>query len=90
MPAKVRDVRQMLVGKLRAEEIEGSKHQKYRIIENEMLVARTVLSRSYGEVSNTILGQIGVQLGVNRHQMRGLLDCSWSRDDYIAHVLKTD
>ncbi len=87
MPVKVRDVRQMLVGKLRAEESEGSKHQKYRIVENDMLVANTVLSRSYAEIDDRLLGKIGGQLGVDRQQMRRLLDCTWSRDDYLAHMM---
>lgn len=84
MPAKVKDVRQMLVGKLQANESEGKGHMKFNIVQGDQLVARTVLSRSYTEISDKLLGDIGRQLGVKRSQMNQLLECTWSRDDYIS------
>lgn len=89
MPAKVTDVHAMLTGKLQAEVTEGSNHTKYKIVHDGWVIASTVLSRSYREIPENLLGQIArKQLLVNRSQMRLLLDCPWKREDYIAHRLQ--
>lgn len=90
MPAKVRDVRRMLVGKLQANENEGAKHTKYLIVQGDTLVATTALSRSYAEIDNSLLRAICRQLSINQEQMDLLMQCPWSRDDYIRHVLGAD
>lgn len=90
MPAKVRDLRRMLVGKLQAKKSERSNHEWYQVIEEGTLVANLPLSRGADELDDSMIGRICRQLHVNRKQMRDLLECPWSRDDYIAHVLKTD
>ena len=86
MPVKVRDMRRMLVRKLQADEKEGSKHIKYRISNEGKLLATTALSRSYDEIDNSLLSSIGKQLFVDMEQLNSLLDCSFSRDDYVTHV----
>ncbi len=87
MRTRVRDLRRMYVGKLGAVEEEGSKHTKYRIYHGEMLLATTVLSRSYNEVDDTLLARIAGQLSVSPSQLRLLLACPMSQDDYVKHVL---
>jgi hypothetical protein len=78
----------MLVGKLEATEREGSKHTNFEILDGEVLVARTVLSRSYGEVDDSLLSQIARQLHVKRDQLNKLIECTWSRRDYLDYVLE--
>lgn len=87
MPAKVRDIRKMLVGKLQAEEREGSKHIKYKISHGNKLLATTALSRSYDEIDNSLLSSICKDLFVNKEQMALLLECPWRREDYVQHRL---
>lgn len=87
MPAKVRDMHRMLVGKLEADEREGAKHIKYRIAENGKLLATTALSRSYDEIDNSLLSAICKDLDVSKAQMNLLLQCPWSREDYVRHRL---
>jgi len=87
MPAKIRDMRKMLVGKLRANEEQGTKHMKYNVVEGETLLGTTRLSRSYDEIDNSLLSAISKQLNVNSGQMARLLDCTWSREDYVQHCL---
>jgi len=87
MPAKVRDMRRMLTQKLQAVESPGSGHNKYLIIHEGTLVARTVLSRSYTEIDDSLLSAIARQLLINTNQLRHLMDCSLSREEYFAVVL---
>jgi len=86
MPAKVRDMRKMLVGKLRALEIERGKHEWYQVFEEGNLVANLPLSRGARELHDNLLGSICHQLHVSRRQLDDLLECRWSREDYITHV----
>lgn len=86
MPAKHADLHKMLTGKLKAEVTEGSSHTKYKIVEDGRVVASTILSRNHQEVSDNLLSQIaGRQLFVSNKQMRLLLDCPMTREEYIAH-----
>jgi hypothetical protein len=88
MPAKIRDIDRMLCRKLKASVEEGTRHTKYRILaDDETLLATTQLSRSYTEIDNTLLGPIGRQLSVSIPQLRLLIDCTWTREQYIWHVL---
>lgn len=87
MPAKVNDVHRMLVNKLDAKWTEGGGHTKYKIIEGDTLVANTVLSRSISEMDESLLNKISRQLSVRRQQFGLLLQCTWSRQDYINSVL---
>lgn len=89
MPAKVRDMKRMLTGKLGAEEKEGGKHIKYKIAHEGKLLATTALSRGHDEIDNSLLREICKDLYVNRDQMDGLIQCPMSRDDYIRHRLNT-
>ncbi len=85
MPAKHADLHKMLTGKLKAEIVDGGKHRRYRIYEDGRFVASTMLSRNQQEVSDTLLGQMARQLFVNNKQMRLLLDCPMTREEYITH-----
>lgn len=87
MPAKARDVRRMLVGKLHAVKSERSNHEWYQVVEEGTLIANLPLSRGADELDDRLLSSISRQLHVNRKQMRNLLDCPWSWEDYITHVI---
>lgn len=77
----------MLVGKLQAEEIDGSNHVKYKIRYEGRLVANTVLSRSYAELSRGMESKIASQLHVSNQQFYELIRCTMSREEYIRHLL---
>ena len=88
MPAKIKDLDRMLSRKLGAQVEEGSKHTKYKIVHDGILISSTALSRSYTEVSNKLLSKIArSDLRVSRSQLQLLLDCPWSYEDYIQHVV---
>ena len=48
------------------------------------VITRT--KRSHGSGDLPAADQIRQQLKVNEQQMRGLVDCSFSRDDYVQHL----
>ena len=86
MPIPIRDLRRMYVGKLEANEEEGSGHTNYWIYHAGRLLAYTKLSRSYSEVSDHLLSRIVKQLHITRSQLKLLLDCPMSYEDYVQHV----
>jgi hypothetical protein len=87
MPAKISELHRMLANKLQAEWNEGGGHTKYRIIEGDTLIANTVLSRSVTEIDDSLLAKICRQLSVRRQELDHLLRCTWTREQYIRHVI---
>jgi hypothetical protein len=87
MPVKVAALERMLCGKLAAAAVEGSKHTQYVVWHEGQKIAFTILSRSYAEIDESLVSAIARQLHVNRRQLQLLIDCPWSRDTYITHVL---
>jgi hypothetical protein len=87
MPMRVRDLQRMYVGKLEAVEEEGSGHTKYRIYHGDRLLAHTVLSRSHGELDDSMVAKIARQLSVTRVQLNRLVECPMSFEEYAQHVL---
>ncbi len=73
--------------KLRAVVEEGARHTKYFVYYGDTLLAPTVLSRSYPQLDDSLLARLARELYVSSPQLRLLLDCPWSYDEYVAHVL---
>jgi len=88
MPAKVKDIDKMLLGKLEATSKEGTNHTKYFVQHEDTLLGSTVLSRSYREVDDSMLSAIAKQLHIKKPGLDKLLECHWYRDDYIRQVLQ--
>ena len=86
MPTKVNELDRMLRGKLSAVVKEGARHTKYYIYSGEILLATTVLSRSYEEVDDSLFARIAREMYVNSGQLRLLINCPWSSERYVAHV----
>ncbi len=68
------------------EEVEGSKHEKYRFIDmsGRKTKIRTVLSRrpDSSDLDQRTQGQIARQMRLTTNQFRSFIDCSLSREEY--------
>ena len=90
MPIPKEDLRRCLIRKFGFEETEGSKHEAVALYIDGYKVATTRFSRSHGQISDPILTQIAQQIWVQLGYLKKMVECTKSKDDYLAHLRNTD
>jgi len=87
MPLATRNVKRALSSKLRCEEDVKGHHIFYYFIEDGVRVTSTKVSHgSNRDIQDGIVGQMAKQMGVNRPFFAELVQCTKSRDDYVANI----
>jgi hypothetical protein len=81
-------VRKALLNKLDCAEREGTEHTKYRFMESDKCIAVTALPRDK-EIRDKLFGRIARQLFISFPQFRGIVVCTYERDDYIQMLKKS-
>jgi hypothetical protein len=83
MPSKKKDLVKCLTGKFRFSQLDGTKHETYGLIVNDIRVATIRFSRSWEDIGDNMMSQLGRELGVDRKQLLAMCECTISRDRYI-------
>lgn len=84
MPA--RDLAASLEDKFGFTVKQGKGHEKYRLTVDGKYVAHTQVSRDGADLGNKLLGMLARQLRVTKGDLEQMVECSISKDEYIAKV----
>jgi hypothetical protein len=85
MPCSVRDVRRALIDKLDCEETEGRRHTKYRIYQDERIIAATGISHGAIELSDDLFSRMACELCIQSQVLRKICQCPYGWEEYLAH-----
>ena len=85
MPVSARVMDRTLVHKLGFVR-EERRHRVYCLEVNGVTVAQTLISHGARDIDTVLLGLMARQMGVSQRQLRGIVDCSVTRNDYLRIV----
>jgi hypothetical protein len=80
------ELKRALVKKLSAEEEQGAKHGRMIVQCDGMEIGRALLSRGSDEMSGREIGNVARSLRIKEHQLKELVSCTLSGEDYCALV----
>lgn len=84
MPEKKKNLIKCLNGKFKFSKLDGTKHETYGLIVDDIRIATVRFSRSWEDIGDNMMAQLGRELGVDRKRLLAMCQCTISRDQYIA------
>lgn len=78
------EMRRALGGKLKAEKRTGKKHDLWFVECDGKLVGEVLDSHGQGEMTNREIGHVASSLNLSERQLRELMSCTMSREDFCA------
>ena len=82
MPCSVRTMREILLGKLECEQVEGRKHTKYRVYSADQVIAWTVLKHGVSELSDGLMGMMANELCITTNVLKKICSCVYGLTEY--------
>ena len=86
MPKSKNDLRRCLVRKFGFAEVAGSKHEALSLIVDGRKVATTRFSHSWRDIDDSMLRQIARELWVTSQDLKRMVNCTLSRDEYLSRL----
>ena len=86
MAIKKRTLIRTLETKLGFVFIGGAKHDAYTCVVSGKRIATARVSRGHKEISDSILRQIAKQLWITLAELKRLIDCSMTLDEYLERL----
>ena len=68
----------------------GTRHDRYQLVIDNMVVAYVDVSRSQRELGPPLVSSMARQAGVNGPTLRNMVSCSVGRQDYLALIGSTE
>lgn len=80
------ELQRVLNKKLRTELVPGSKHGRLSVFCDDKIVGTALISHGSGEMHSREIGNVARSLGLNERQLRDLVACNISGDQYCELV----
>ncbi len=71
-------------------ELDNSDHAFLRLKRDGVYIARTKVSFSHTELSDSLVGLIARQIGVSAGQLRGMVQCTIDQPGYLTIIAKAE
>lgn len=83
---KQADVTSRLVHKFHFQEVAGSRHRRFHLIQDGRLIRSIEVPHSKNDIGNGLIALMAKQARVNQAEYRNMISCTMSEDDYLARI----